>query len=475
MKKSFTILALLFGFLGVIEAQDIQKPLQVYKSYTYGDIFNNDTITEEMTLRGTFHYNAQGLISCYECYMVYGNYGNAYYDKHYWYDHARRLAKYSYGGYDGGGAYGVDSVFYVYDNDLLYYTKKLYVNKWGGWYYTDSVAYHYYDNGALRRKEQYGRNPDDLYWPSTPYLVTEFDYEETGVGKTKVETGFHNGNIDYRKTSQYDLDDNIMEFLYESYNGYDYLREGYSLIYAYDNGLCQAKTRQKWMLNDSTWVNDSCLIFQYNDLGIRTEEVAQIWVDDQWQNAQRTRWEVGEDGTMLSITYEVWADSMFVSDKRVEYQYDGNGLCTRLDGWIWYEEDWVHGMAGVNGIGGYKERIFWDESLRTEDNLIRATSHGFSTTTITWQAVSDGVEENKETNDNAFVVYPNPTNGVLFVETQNFASLPDQTYRIINLMGQTLLQGHITAETQQINNIEHLPAGLYFISVGEQTVKFVVR
>ena len=34
MKKSFTILALLFGFLGVIEAQDIQKPLQVYKSYT---------------------------------------------------------------------------------------------------------------------------------------------------------------------------------------------------------------------------------------------------------------------------------------------------------------------------------------------------------------------------------------------------------------------------------------------------------
>ena len=71
-------------------------------------------------------------------------------------------------------------------------------------------------------------------------------------------------------------------------------------------------------------------------------------------------------------------------------------------------------------------------------------------------------------------VYPNPTNGVLFVETRRATSLPDPTYRITNLMGQTLLQGHITAETQQVD-IADLPSGMYFISVGEQTVKFVVK
>ena len=89
--------------------------------------------------------------------------------------------------------------------------------------------------------------------------------------------------------------------------------------------------------------------------------------------------------------------------------------------------------------------------------------------------ITNSVEENKETIDNAFTVYPNPTNGVLFVETQHFASLPDHNeYRIANMMGQTLMQGYITDETQQIN-IENLPAGMYFISAGEQTVKFVVR
>ena len=72
------------------------------------------------------------------------------------------------------------------------------------------------------------------------------------------------------------------------------------------------------------------------------------------------------------------------------------------------------------------------------------------------------------------LVYPNPTNGRLFVETQNFASLPDQTYHITNLIGQTVLSGNITAETQQID-VSALPEGMYFITVGDETRKFVVR
>lgn len=60
------------------------------------------------------------------------------------------------------------------------------------------------------------------------------------------------------------------------------------------------------------------------------------------------------------------------------------------------------------------------------------------------------------------------------VETRRATSLPDPTYRITNLMGQTMLTGNISAETQQID-IAKLPAGMYFISVGGQTVKFVKR
>jgi hypothetical protein len=74
----------------------------------------------------------------------------------------------------------------------------------------------------------------------------------------------------------------------------------------------------------------------------------------------------------------------------------------------------------------------------------------------------------------AFDIYPNPTHGVFFVETRRATSLQVETYRITNLMGQTLITGQITVENQQIN-VSNLPEGMYFITIGEATRKFVVR
>ena len=87
-------------------------------------------------------------------------------------------------------------------------------------------------------------------------------------------------------------------------------------------------------------------------------------------------------------------------------------------------------------------------------------------------------EDGPSTASGTFTVYPNPANGVLTVSVrlpQCDSPTTGQTeYQISNLMGQTLLQGRISAETQQID-ISTLPAGMYFISVGKQTEKFVVR
>ena len=86
-----------------------------------------------------------------------------------------------------------------------------------------------------------------------------------------------------------------------------------------------------------------------------------------------------------------------------------------------------------------------------------------------------GVEEDgPSAGSGAFTVYPNPTNDVLFVETRLIASLPDQTYRITNLMGQTVLSGNINADNQQID-VSSLPKGMYFITVADETRKFVVN
>ncbi len=82
-----------------------------------------------------------------------------------------------------------------------------------------------------------------------------------------------------------------------------------------------------------------------------------------------------------------------------------------------------------------------------------------------------GLGENEAT---AFRVYPNPANGILFVETCHGASLQMETYRIVNPIGQTIMKGQITMEKQQIS-VRDLPKGVYFITVGCATRKFVVE
>ena len=95
-----------------------------------------------------------------------------------------------------------------------------------------------------------------------------------------------------------------------------------------------------------------------------------------------------------------------------------------------------------------------------------------------YQEYHNGIEENGHSTGSGtagtLTVYPNPTDGTLFVQTLRATSLPTQTYRITNLMGQTVQTGSLNAETQQIN-VSVLPQGMYFISVDDMTQKFVVR
>ena len=88
-----------------------------------------------------------------------------------------------------------------------------------------------------------------------------------------------------------------------------------------------------------------------------------------------------------------------------------------------------------------------------------------------------GIEEDgPSTGSEALTVYPNPTNGVLNISVRlpQCDSPTAQTYRITNLIGQTLLASQIITENQQIN-VSSLPQGMYFITIAGETRKFVVR
>ncbi len=123
-------------------------------------------------------------------------------------------------------------------------------------------------------------------------------------------------------------------------------------------------------------------------------------------------------------------------------------------------------MDNGDGVRVEGLRCYW-----VEDELV--FKYGDEDCDAIYEELHGVEEDGPSTGTETLMVYPNPTDGVLIIETQGIASLP-ATYRITNLMGQTILTGNITAETQQID-VSALPEGMYFITVGEGTRKFVVR
>ncbi len=81
-------------------------------------------------------------------------------------------------------------------------------------------------------------------------------------------------------------------------------------------------------------------------------------------------------------------------------------------------------------------------------------------------AIHSSFTSTSDTNAGDFRLYPNPTTGLLHVEMSPDVSLPSE-YRITNIVGQTLLTGR----SLEID-LSSLPSGLYFITLGYQTLKF---
>ena len=95
--------------------------------------------------------------------------------------------------------------------------------------------------------------------------------------------------------------------------------------------------------------------------------------------------------------------------------------------------------------------------------------YGISTdggNTIAWsECLGKDVMAVDENSAMEIKVYPNPTNGILFVETLRATSLQAETkYIITNVTGQTLLSGRITDATQQID-VSDLAEGMYFVRI----------
>ena len=113
------------------------------------------------------------------------------------------------------------------------------------------------------------------------------------------------------------------------------------------------------------------------------------------------------------------------------------------------------GEFDVDGI-----RCYWNDDIL----LYKEDDTDCDAVYNQWHSVDETIA------GNGFEIYPNPSYNVLFVLSENINS----EYRITNILGETIASGKIASENQQIN-VSSLPEGMYFITIGNATMKFMKK
>ena len=109
------------------------------------------------------------------------------------------------------------------------------------------------------------------------------------------------------------------------------------------------------------------------------------------------------------------------------------------------------------------------EESALADLTIRASSDGQMVDFIVHVVLNEyvGIEENGL----AIKVYPNPCQGMLYLSLDDVREFE---YSIINMMGQTITQGHSQGQETMID-LSQCPAGVYLISVVQDGNRFIKK
>ena len=190
--------------------------------------------------------------------------------------------------------------------------------------------------------------------------------------------------------------------------------------------------------------------------------------------------------TIMSEWYGHIVPAIFSDTLISDCYWTGNESITT---YVYYlgVNSWVHIPSScVFNPGATATTWVLDETLHGTTDLLEALNAGAMDQCVWVEDVEginaglpiprpmgyDNVKECPVTN---LMVYPNPTNSILFVETRRATSLQKATeYRITNLMGQTLKSGNLTGDCQQLD-VTALPAGMYLLTIDGTTVKFIVK
>ena len=338
------------------------------------------------------------------------------------------------------------------------------------------------DSSTFQYNNDYQPNNTQIwYFDDGPNLwllhtrLINYMYDTYGNVLAYVEIrneGGNNWKNFQRYSFTYDTNNRPLSFTLESWISNTWKLE-YTTLWQYD--------ADGNMLSESIDKLNMRYLFSYNTQGLLDQKLELRNNNGIWENIYLDQYAyLPNDSKLLSITNYSWEDSTWAEVNRSTYTFDNEELLTTIVKEIWDGSTWNNSQRQVfeydsNNNNNFKVDQGWvnegwkdgSREYRTfdEDSDILSSRLEFEfmntwNTHITVQYYYTELVSTQTTETLALEVFPNPANGSVTLQGENFhlAMLYDQQGRLVRAQS---LQG----DGPQTFQVQTLPPGNYLLNV----------
>ncbi|RLD49829.1 MAG: hypothetical protein DRI94_10305, partial [Bacteroidetes bacterium] len=141
-------------------------------------------------------------------------------------------------------------------------------------------------------------------------------------------------------------------------------------------------------------------------------------------------------------------------------------LATELG--IWTTEDITADNVvwdqAINGMANVRVDML---DMRNNDNMILAGTHGRGFYTAIYNVYPESVNDTEKSD---ITIYPNPSNGIIYINSKNKSQ---KNYEVYDITGRIVKKGILNNSVNKIN-LENVRSGNYLIKIGNKTFKLIL-
>ena len=265
-----------------------------------------------------------------------------------------------------------------------------------------------------------------------------------------------------RITYTYNTAKKVLTAVTEMWTGSDWLNFA-KQTNTYDvNNYLTKELSQTWDFV-SNWNNVRQSNYTNNPDGTPNQVIDQVWIviPGNWTDSERSTFTYNASGGVLTELHEVWSTGTWVNNALYTNTWDLNNRITKELSQAW-----------VTGINNWDNEAQSDYAYNTDGTLYQIVSQSWQTDTDTWlnaqritftYVPTTGRQEIRERA--SFILYPNPAGD--FVTIRSDYDVHSAKYSLEDQSGKQVITGKLGGTITTLD-ISRLPAGIYFLRVGER-------